>query len=230
MTCTLFFNSLTMAARPSTRESGHRCVKAATTREKGEQPMSATGPVIDLDNLMISISEDNPVGAELRYAPVDPKRGISWHDEIREAARENLYEQTPKHSDWPKVVELTTKALTKLSKDWQIAAWLAEALVKHDRFDRLAGLRDGARLMRGLMEQYWDNLYPAIDPEDGDSPLVGRINVVRAQRHAFHRRQKNTSDQHPVRLELQLFRMAGIQEIRRSRRPERAYRKDSRID
>src|SRR6266542_3324230 len=115
MTCTLFFNSLTMAARPSSRESGRCSVKrpllskAATAQEKGEQPMSATGPVIDLDNLMISISEDNPVGAELRYAPVDPKRGISWHDEIREAARENLYEQTPKHSDWPKVVELTTK-------------------------------------------------------------------------------------------------------------------------
>jgi len=156
--------------------------KAAITREKGEQPMSATAPVIDLDNLMIPISEDNPAGAELRYSPVDPKRGISWHDEIREAARENLYEQTPKQSDWPKVFELTTKALTKLSKDWQIAAWLAEALVKHDRFDRLAGLRDGARLMRGLMERYWDNLYPAIDPEDGDGPLVGRINVVTALR------------------------------------------------
>jgi len=154
--------------------------KTATTRKKGEQPMSAAAPMIDLTNLMIPISEDNPVGAELRYAPVDPKRGISWHDEIREAARENLYEQTPKQSDWPKVVELTTKALTKLSKDWQIAAWLAEALVKHDRFDRLAGLRDGTKLMRGLMEQYWDNLYPAIDPEDGDGPLVGRINVVTA--------------------------------------------------
>jgi type VI secretion system protein ImpA len=142
--------------------------------------MSATAPLIDLDKLMIPISEDNPVGAELRYSPVDPKRGIFWHDEIREAARENLYEQTPKQSDWPKVVELTIKALAKLSKDWQIAAWLAEALVKHDRFDRLAGLRDGARLMRGLMERYWDNLYPAIDPEDGDGPLVGRINVVTA--------------------------------------------------
>lgn len=142
--------------------------------------MLATASAIDLDNLMVPISEDNPVGAELRYAPVNPKRGISWHDEIREAARENLYEQTPKQSDWPKVVQLTTKALTKLSKDWQIAAWLTEALVKHDGFDRLAGLRDGTKLMRGLMEQYWDNLYPAIDHEDSDGPFVGRINVVAA--------------------------------------------------
>ena len=142
--------------------------------------MSSTAPVIDFDNLMIPISDDNPVGNELRYAPLDPKRGISWHDEIRDAARENLYEQTPKHSDWPKVVELTTKALTRLSKDWQIAAWLAEALVKYDRFDRMAGFRDGMKLMRALMERYWGDLYPAIDQEDGDGPLVGRINVVTA--------------------------------------------------
>lgn len=142
--------------------------------------MSTMASVIDIDNLMVPISEDDPAGAELRYAPVDAKRGISWHDEIREAARENLYEQTPKHADWPKVVELTTKALTALSKDWQIAAWLTEALVKHDRFDRLAGLRDGTKLMRGLMEQYWDNLYPAVDPEDSDGPFVSRINIVAA--------------------------------------------------
>src|SRR5262245_30065552 len=140
--------------------------------------MSALAPIIDIDSLMIPISGDDPAGAELRYAPVDAKRGISWHDEIREAARENLFEQTPKYADWPKVVDLTTKALTKLSKDWQIAAWLAEALVKHDRFDRLAGLRDGTKLMRGLMEQYWDILHPAIDSEDSDGPFVGRANIV----------------------------------------------------
>ncbi|HEU0184847.1 MAG TPA: type VI secretion system protein TssA [Blastocatellia bacterium] len=142
--------------------------------------MSNVAPVIDIDSLMTPVSADNPAGAELRYIPVDAKRGIYWHDEIREAARENLFEQTPKYSDWPKVVDLTTRALATLSKDWQIAAWLAEAMVKHDRFDRLAGLRDGAKLMRGLMEQYWDVFYPSIDPEDGDGPFVGRINVISA--------------------------------------------------
>ncbi|HEY8462180.1 MAG TPA: type VI secretion system protein TssA [Blastocatellia bacterium] len=142
--------------------------------------MPAVAPVIDIDSLMAPISGDNPAGAELRYEPVDAKRGISWYDEIREAARENLFEQTPKYADWPKVIDLTTKALTTLSKDWQIAAWLVEALVKHDRFDRLAGLRDGMRLMRGLMEQYWDVLYPPIDHEDSDGPFVGRINIVSA--------------------------------------------------
>lgn len=142
--------------------------------------MPAVAPVIDIDSLIIPISGDNPAGAELRYEPLDAKRGISWHDEIREAARENLFEQTPKYADWPKVIDLTTKALTKLTKDWQIAAWLVEALVKHETIDRLAGLRDGVKLMRGLMEQYWDNLYPVIDPEDGDGPFVGRANIVSA--------------------------------------------------
>jgi type VI secretion system protein ImpA len=142
--------------------------------------MTAVAPDIDIDSLIIPLSGDNPAGAELRYEPLDAKRGISWHDEIREAARENLYEQTPKYADWPRVIDLTTKALTKLTKDWQIAAWLVEALVKHEYVDRLAGLRDGVKLMRGLMDQYWDNLYPLIDPEDSEGPFVQRANIVSA--------------------------------------------------
>jgi type VI secretion system protein ImpA len=49
------------------------------------------------------------------------------------------------------------------SKDLEIAAWLTEALL---RSDGLVGLAAGSRLMTGLAENYWDELYPMPD-EDG---------------------------------------------------------------
>jgi len=61
------------------------------------------------------------------------------------------------------LLELGPKAIAEESKDIEIAAWLAEGLVREHGY---AGLRDGFRLMRELAESFWDNLYPLPD-EDG---------------------------------------------------------------
>src|SRR5207253_189748 len=61
------------------------------------------------------------------------------------------------------VVRVATDALTKRSKDIQIAAWLTEAVTRTKGFP---GLRDGLRVLRGLQETFWDGLHPAA--EDGD--------------------------------------------------------------
>src|SRR5262249_51890370 len=53
---------------------------------------------------------------------------------------------------------LATKA-----KDLEIAAYVLEALVRRHGF---AGLRDGFRLARELVERFWGDLYPLPD-EDG---------------------------------------------------------------
>src|SRR5262249_9519457 len=71
------------------------------------------------------------------------------------------------------VLQLGTKALVEQTKDLEITAYLIEALVRLHGF---AGLRDGFRLARGLVENYWDGLYPRPD-EDGletrVAPLTG---------------------------------------------------------
>jgi type VI secretion system protein ImpA len=67
--------------------------------------------------------------------------------------------------DWRPVLDDAVQALTEQSKDLTIATFLIEALVRlHD----LAGLRDGLRLARDLVEKFWDHLYPL--PEPGDTP------------------------------------------------------------
>jgi type VI secretion system protein ImpA len=135
---------------------------------------------MDLETLLKPISDENAVGQDLRYVLFDQKKGIYWHDRIREAHRENIYEDVPKLPDWPVVIELSTQALTSLTKDLQIAAWLSDALVKHNGHDRLAGLRDSLKLMRGLIEDYWDEVFPESDPDGDDGHFRARANIISA--------------------------------------------------
>ncbi len=114
--------------------------------------------------LLAPIAGDNPAGSDLRYDPV--------YDKIKEARREDLdvpvgdWATTRKTADWAVVVKLATEALTKRTKDLQIAVWLTEGLLRRDGF---AGFRQGLELTMGLLDQFWDNVYPEL--EDGDSEM-----------------------------------------------------------
>lgn len=116
------------------------------------------------DDLLNPIPGSNPSGDSLRYAPV--------YDQIKEARREEEdidqgdWQVELKKADWVLVVKLCTEAIAKKSKDLQLAAWLTEALVRREGF---AGLRDGLGLIRGLLENFWENLFPEL--EDGDAEL-----------------------------------------------------------
>jgi type VI secretion system protein ImpA len=115
-------------------------------------------------NLLEPIPGENPSGADLRYAPV--------YDKVKEARREDDtaeqgdWKREIKKADWVLVTKLTTDALSKQTKDLQIAAWLTEAAVKREY---LPGLIEGIALIRGLLENFWDTVYPLM--EDGDVEL-----------------------------------------------------------
>ena len=117
---------------------------------------------VDLQALLAPIAGDSPTGKDIRYHALT--------DQIKEARRreddviQGVWKREVKTADYPTVVKLATQALTKQGKDLQIAAWLTEALTATDGF---AGLKQGLELTRGLLEQYWDGVYPEID-EDGD--------------------------------------------------------------
>lgn len=68
-----------------------------------------------------------------------------------------------KKVDFERVIDLAEGALATQSKDLWLAVWLTEALIGRDQFE---GLREGLDLIRGLIEKFWDGLYPEI--EDGD--------------------------------------------------------------
>jgi type VI secretion system protein ImpA len=118
----------------------------------------------NVEELLQPIPGDNPSGADLRYDPV--------YEKIKEARRQEddvplgQWERDIKVADWPQVIKLGTDILTTKSKDLQIAAWLTEAAIRQEGF---SGLRGGLQLMEGLLDKYWDTLWPPI--EDGDAEL-----------------------------------------------------------
>lgn len=119
----------------------------------------ASPPVVDLDQLLTAVSEENPCGESLRWDPL--------YDEIKEARREGdrdaLGAGGPVLANWKLVVSKAGAALGQRSKDLMIAGYLLEALVQLHGF---AGLRDGLRVVDGLLDKFWDGLYPLIDGDD----------------------------------------------------------------
>lgn len=126
--------------------------------------------VIDVETLLAPIPGENPAGERLQYT-------TTLYDEIREARRsddaleQGVWARETKSAKWDEVQRLAVEALANRTKDLQVAVWLVEALVK--RYG-LVGLRDGLLFVRGLHENFWDQLYPEI--EDGD--MEGRANFI----------------------------------------------------
>ena len=128
-----------------------------------------TPPVINLEGILLPVSEENPSGESLRYHAV--------YDEIKEARRadrndeQGQWKTELKVADFRKVIELVEPILENQSKDLQLAVWLSEALIKQHGF---TGLRDGLKMVAGLQDNFWETLYPEIDEGDEE----GRANAV----------------------------------------------------
>jgi type VI secretion system protein ImpA len=122
--------------------------------------------VLDFAKLLAPIPGDQPAGADLR-ANAGPTSPYYQAKDGRNAARaaerqiEGGAEDAPP-PDWKVVVAAATRALAESSKDLELTAYLIEALCRTHGF---AGLRDGFKLARGLVEQFWDGLYPTPDEE-----------------------------------------------------------------
>jgi len=118
---------------------------------------------VDLEALLSPIPGDNPAGISLRYDLV--------YDAIQEARRaDDLldrgdWQHEIKTSDWDKVFNLSVSALSERTKDLQLAAWLLESLTTQEGFE---GLYVGLQVMTGLLQQFWDNVYPEIEDDDLD--------------------------------------------------------------
>ena len=114
------------------------------------------------NDLLNPISADKPAGDNLRYAPI--------YDKIKDARREDddapqgEWKHERKVADWPLTIKLVSEALATKTKDLQLAAWLAEAMLIREG---VAGLREVLDLIRGYLESYWEGLYPEL--EDGDA-------------------------------------------------------------
>ncbi len=141
----------------------------------------ASPTILDLPTLLAPIPGDNPAGVDIRedsspasvYYKIKDARGAARAAERGlEAADEAEAQNRPDPvTIWRVINEAAPKTLAEKSKDLEIAAWLIEALLRSNGF---AGLRDGFKLAYGLVDAFWDNLYPMPD-EDGILTRVGPL-------------------------------------------------------
>lgn len=135
--------------------------------------------LLDFDRLLAPFPGENPAGEGLRenFSPNSSYSTIKTAREAARAAERQMIwegdEPVGPPANWDPVLTLGPKIIAEESKDFEVAAWLTEALIREHGF---AGLRDGFRLMRELAENFWDYLYPLPD-EDGVltrvAPLAG---------------------------------------------------------
>lgn len=134
---------------------------------------------VDVEALIAPLETGDGAGEDLRqdYSPT------SIYQRLRDARADARAEERARDSEedreggvadgWRIVRRLGVEALTSTSKDFEVAAWLTEALVRQDG---LAGLSAGARMLSGLLANHWDAGFPQPD-EDGmegrASPLGG---------------------------------------------------------
>lgn len=114
--------------------------------------------------LLAPIPGENPSGRSVRDDAI--------YEKIKDARREDddadqgAWQRARKVADHAMVLELTSEVLATASKDLQLASWWTESMLKREG---VIGLRDGVALMRGLLENYWDTVFPEL--EDGDPSL-----------------------------------------------------------
>ena len=123
-------------------------------------------------DLLNPISDARPAGENLQYAPA--------FDKIKEARRadddvpQGDWAHVRKVADWPLTIRLINEALATKTKDLQLTAWLAEAMLRREG---ITGLREVLDLNRALLENFWDTLYPEL--EDGDAEFrAGKLQWV----------------------------------------------------
>jgi type VI secretion system protein ImpA len=134
-----------------------------------------TGLPLDLDSLLDPVAGADQAGSSATYLELR-----SQLDDLRREVKPEDFEaddprrpDKPQYADWVKIEDVTRKALAKDSKDLRLAGYLVEALVNQYQF---AGLHEGLRLLREMLERCWDRCYPGI--EDGDVEV--RIGVFTA--------------------------------------------------
>ncbi len=120
--------------------------------------------MIDLESLLSPLDESSPVGPDLRL-----EAGDTTFADIRELRRVEDPEVDVtgrgKDADWTGLVAACETALGEKSKDLELAAYLTEGLTRTEGFP---GLLVGLRLVRQMLDQWWDSVHPGCDPDDGE--------------------------------------------------------------
>lgn len=126
---------------------------------------------IDVDALLLEIAGDAPCGPNLEYDPdfVALEQAALGKPEVQYG--DTITPALP--PDW-KLVRRVAASLLERSRDLRLAVHLLRANLA---LSGVAGLSDGLTLIARLLDERWDSVHPALDPDDDLDPTL-RINSL----------------------------------------------------
>jgi len=124
-----------------------------------------------VDALLAPVTEDAPCGDDLEYDPA-----FTTLETLAQGKPEQQFGDTviaAVEPEWPAVAE-QAQALLQRTKDLRPAVLLVRAAT-HEQ--GLEGLLLGLQLLTGLLDRFWEQLYPRLDADDGNDPTM-RMNAL----------------------------------------------------
>jgi type VI secretion system protein ImpA len=127
--------------------------------------------MLDVGGVLAETRESPPCGPNLEH-------DLSFF-ELEEAARGKPEQRSgdvvkpAEEPNWAKVVELAQATLLR-SKDLRVAVHLTRALACTEG---VPGLATGLSLIHGLLERYWDAIYPLLEADHDNDPTE-RLNAL----------------------------------------------------
>src|SRR5882724_1930140 len=127
--------------------------------------------MISVDELLQPVSAEQPCGEDFTYHP-----SLQELDTLVQGKPETQVGEVISQAedpDWKGVLE-SSVGILKQSKHLRVAVTLCLAELKVDGF---AGFRDGLTVLKGLLETFWNDIYPKLDPDDNNDPTE-RVNIL----------------------------------------------------
>lgn len=134
---------------------------------------------VTIEDLLRDVSADAPCGTNLEYdADYLELLRVAQGTPERQMGSTIIPAEEP---NWREVRDRCGQLFCR-TKDLTIAVKLCESLI---RLEGIAGLRDGLRVIAGLLDQRWGQVFPLLDPEDGNDPTA-RLTIIGALADAEH--------------------------------------------
>jgi type VI secretion system protein ImpA len=122
---------------------------------------------LDVEKLLAPVSADAPCGEDIGY---DTR--LMEMENLVSGKKDTQFAQA-EEPDWRSVQSIGVELLGR-SKHLRPIVLLTVAGL---RIEGAPGLRDGLRLLSGVVENFWPNLWPALDPDDNNDPTE-RLNII----------------------------------------------------
>ena len=129
--------------------------------------------MISIEELLTPISPDKPCGDDCSLSP----DFLQLETLLRSKQETMLAKEADKAEEpnWSEIEEVCLRLLS-YSKHLHVAVVLSLAWLQSRG---LPGFHAGTTLLRGLLEHYWEPVYPLLDPEDSNDPTE-RLNIISA--------------------------------------------------